>query len=97
MAPVPKWGEPDNLKLQELFEQHQRDPRSGADPQNHKKQYIEGIVAAHWPGRSYKTFRQLYIKKATAFETNRELAGARRGKLHWLFISDAFGCSYSFF
>lgn len=77
----PRWGAPDNAKLLRLFQDHQRDPRTGVDPQNKDRKYIKEVCTKHFHGREYKNFRPVFLSKAQEFIVNLEISGSRRGKL----------------
>ena len=76
MAETPKvWGKVDDAKLSALF----RKPpsRGGVSSHDLSQKAIEKVCTTHWPNRPYKSFSQLFRKKARKWNINKTLQGAR--------------------
>ena len=68
-----QWGPADNAKLLSLLKQK----KGGIDPKNISKDYVKGVIAKHFPHRTYGNLAQLYRSKLLNFNLAGTLSGAR--------------------
>ena len=73
---VKVWGKFEENKLRELFET--APSKGGVDPEDTTKKTLEKIIATHYPGRNYHSFRQLFRKKALKYLLAQRLSGRRK-------------------
>ena len=73
------WNSGDDAKLASLFRRGRKN--GGLDPRKLSKEYIENhVIAKHWPGKKYTSFRPMYVSKARQWNVDQTLGGKRKSK-----------------
>ena len=75
---VPKYNNENDKVLFYLFDQ--RSGRDQVDPNNFRKENIQGVLENHFPGRNYKHFSPLFRRKARQYNLMNYLKGDRKQK-----------------